>query len=91
MFVFLSCLEDDEVQMKENESLLGVLEWTRETKPVLRDTIPNINYQVACIYIFMDNNTLRMIYTGDDNGKPAIKIYDSNSLNDWTPSTILLK
>ena len=31
-----------------------------------------------------------MIYTGDDNGKPAIKLASSNGLNNWRPSTTLL-
>ena len=67
------------------------IEWTREANPVLRDSIAGIDYQVASdAHVFMDGNQVKMIYTGDDNGKPAIKLASFNSLNDWEPSIILL-
>ncbi len=69
----------------------GIVEWTREASPVLRDLILDENYQVASdAHVFMEGNTLRMIYTGDANGKPAIKIANSNGLDNWKPSTTLL-
>ncbi len=76
---------------KGEVDVLTLAEWTREANPVLRDTIFNENYQVASdAHVFMDGNTLRMIYTGDENGKPAIKLAQSNTINDWKPAETLL-
>ena len=82
--VFQACEKDDSEEFSEEE-------WTRELAPVLRDTIVNENYQVASdAHVFADGNTLRMIYTGDENGKSSIKLAQSNALNDWEPSMTLL-
>lgn len=76
---------------QEAEVVLNFQEWTREQNPILRDTIVGIDYQVASdAHVFMDGNTLRVIYTGDDNDKPAIKLATYNSPNSWDPSTVLL-
>ena len=76
---------------KEKPTVLNSTEWNREASPVLRDYIIGENYQVASdAHVFMDGDTLRMIYTGDENEKPAIKIAHSNAINDWKPYSTLL-
>ena len=78
-FVFQACEKDD-------PEVNSIKEWTRELDPVLRDTIINEDYQVASdAHVFMDGDTLRMIYTGDENEKPSIKLAHSNALNNWEP------
>jgi len=73
---FLSCKRDKTVE-------LTFTEWTREGNPVLRDLILNENYQAASdAHVFLDGDNIRMIYTGDYNGKPAIKIAHSNDIDD---------
>lgn len=84
--VFQAC-EKDNLEVDN----LEVKEWSRESDPVLRDTIISENYQVASdAHVFLDGDTLRMIYTGDVNGKPAIKLARSFTLNNWEPSMTLL-
>ena len=64
---------------------------SREPAPVLRDTIPDENYEAAGdAHVFADGDTLRMIYTGDADGKPAIKAARADALNAWSPSSTLL-
>ena len=76
---------------KNDPKVNNIKEWTRELSPVLRDTIIGGNYQVASdAHVFMDGDTLRMIYSGDDNGKSSIKLAYANALNNWEPSTTLL-
>ena len=83
-FVFQACEKDD-------PKVNSINEWTREVDPVLRDTIINENYQVASdAHVFMDGDILRMIYTGDENGKPSIKLAHSNALNNWEPFMTVL-
>ncbi|GAA0871739.1 hypothetical protein GCM10009117_08850 [Gangjinia marincola] len=83
-FVFLSC-ED------ESDQALDTTQWKRETAPVLRDSIDGINYQVASDpHVFMENGTLNMIYTGDADGIPSIKLATGNALNNWTIEKTLL-
>lgn len=66
-------------------------EWNREAEPVLRDSIISENYQAASdAHVFLDGDTVRMIYTGDHKGKPAIKLARYNDINDWSPSITLL-
>lgn len=80
----LSCKRDETVEV-------NFTEWTREVNPVLRDSILNENYQAASdAHVFLDGDTFRMIYTGDYNGKPAIKLAHFNDINDWSPSITLL-
>ncbi len=82
--LFPSCEGDESID-------LVLTEWTREASPVLRDLILSENYQAASdAHVFMDGDSLRMIYTGDKDGKPAIKLAYSNALNDWSPSSTLL-
>lgn len=62
-------------------------EWQRSLQnPVFRDLIPSENYQTASdSHVFFDeNNLLKMIYTGDENGKPAIKLATGSSWDNWT-------
>ena len=92
-FIFLSFLlplllvscEEDEPKIPDSK------EWNRESMPVLRDSILNANYQVASDpHVFLDEGTLRMIYTGDKDDKPAIKLASAHAINDWTPAATLL-
>jgi len=84
LLVFQSCEKDE-------PNVIDFTEWNREENPVLRDSIINENYQVASdAHVFMDGDSLKMIYTGDENGKPAIKLANANAIDDWTPSGTLL-
>lgn len=85
VFIFFqSCSEDE-------PDVLNIIEWTRESVPVLRDTIIGINYQVASdAHVFTEEGNLYMTYTGDENDKPAIKLAETNTLNNWSPSKTLL-
>jgi len=70
-----------------------IVEWKRVPQnPINRDSIPSENYQAASdAHVFFDeNNQLRMIYTGDYNGKPAIKLANGSSWINWTKDTSLL-
>ena len=76
---------------KDESNMLDFTEWNRELSPVLRDSIKGENYQTASdAHVFMDGNILRMIYTGDENGNPAIKLAQASAINDWEPSATLL-
>jgi predicted cupin superfamily sugar epimerase len=84
LLAFQSCEKDE-------PNVIDFTEWNREENPVLRDSIINENYQVASdAHVFMDGDSLKMIYTGDENGKPAIKLANANAIDDWTPSGTLL-
>lgn len=67
-------------------------EWQREGNgPVFQDLIPSENYQTASdAHVFFDNNELRMIYTGDYNGKPSIKLANGSSWDSWESEKTLL-
>lgn len=69
-----------------------IIDWQRSAQnPIFRDLIPRENYQTASdAHVFFDNNQLRMIYTGDDNGKPAIKLASGSSWKNWTKDSALL-
>ncbi|MGD1848322.1 MAG: hypothetical protein ACFB10_23255, partial [Salibacteraceae bacterium] len=67
--------------------------WVRsENNPVLRDLIPNENYQVASDpHVFYDAaGNLSMIYTGDANGVASIKLARATTPDQWTPERTLL-
>lgn len=84
LLFFQSCEKDEASIMEFNQ-------WNREAIPVLRDSIESENYQTASdAHVFMKDNTLRMIYTGDENGKPAIKLAMANGIKEWSPSGTLL-
>ena len=84
-----SCNDDDNAETSPEE--INSTEWKRELNPVLRDTIIDENFEVASdAHVFMEDQTLRMIYTGDENGKPAIKLAAAKALNDWSPSGTLV-
>ncbi|MCD5381332.1 MAG: hypothetical protein LR008_02030 [Candidatus Pacebacteria bacterium] len=77
----------------ENNNEPRVTEWKRVSQnPIYRDLIPNENYQAASdAHVFFDeNNQLRMIYTGDKDGKPAIKLASGSSWTEWTTDTALV-
>lgn len=86
LMVFIgSCKKDDNAPKIE--------EWQRVAQnPIYRDLIPGENYQAAsdAHVFFDDSNLLRMIYTGDDNGKPAIKLASGSSWYDWTKEKSLI-
>ena len=68
-------------------------EWTRSAdNPVFSDKIPGINYEVASDpHVFLDEtNQLKMIYTGDSNGFPSIKMASGSSVTDWQKDKTLL-
>ena len=68
-------------------------EWTRDSQnPVLRDFIQNENYHSASDpHVFFDeNDSLKMIYSGDENGKITIKLASGTSWNQWTATQTLL-
>ncbi len=68
-------------------------EWQRASQnPIYRDLIPSENYQTASdAHVFFDENSnLKMIYTGDENGKPAIKLASGSSWYNWTKETSLI-
>jgi len=70
-----------------------IVEWKRALQnPIYRDLIPSENYQAASdAHVFFDeNNHLKMIYTGNENGKPAIKLASGSSWNNWTKDTSLI-
>lgn len=61
--------------------------WQRDTNnPVLRDLIPAENYEVASdSHVFYDEDgNLRMVYTGDYQGRAAIKLANGASINQWS-------
>ena len=66
--------------------------WTRHGEPVLRDPIPDENYEVASDgHVFHDaNGNLRMIYTGDTGGHPSIKLATGASWDTWSVTETLL-
>jgi len=84
----VSCSSDTNIPPKE-----AVGEWSRAVQnPIFRDFIPSENYQVASDpHVFFDENgQLKMVYTGDVNGKTAIKLADGNSWTEWSANTALL-
>ncbi|MDC8001499.1 family 43 glycosylhydrolase [Aequorivita todarodis] len=86
ILTFQSCKKNDSPLVEPEAEI-----WVREETPVLRDPIPNENYQSASdAHVFLDNNNLRMIYSGDHNGKSAIKLANGSVLNQWLPAATLL-
>ncbi|MEL6135715.1 MAG: hypothetical protein AAFR59_20340, partial [Bacteroidota bacterium] len=78
---FLSC-QTFEVGTVSN--LTG--DWKRyDQNPVLRDTIPDVNYEVASDpHVFFDGSgKLRMIYSGDVGGNSSIKLASATSWDKW--------
>lgn len=60
-------------------------DWNRYEEAVLRDHIPEDNFEIASDgHIFFDENgTLRMIYSGETDGKSAIKYATGTSWTNW--------
>lgn len=67
-------------------------DWNREATPIFRDMIESENYQVASdAHVFFDeNDDLKMVYTGDFNGQPSIKIASGSNWTSWEKQTVLL-
>ena len=87
LMLFSACSEDE----RPPPSLENA--WSRVSPtPVFRDPIPDENYQVASdAHVFFDaTGTLQMIYTGDIDGKPAIKLAQGTAWDAWTPTGALL-
>ncbi|MDR9416389.1 MAG: hypothetical protein RI564_08900 [Gracilimonas sp.] len=75
------------------ESGYDIIEWERSKEnPVFRDSIPDINYEVASdSHVFIDeDDSLKMIYTGDFNDTSSIKLASGGSVSNWDKQTILL-
>lgn len=88
--VFLTALIIQSCEKTKSDEL-EFDQWTRTSTPVLRDSIASENYQVASdAHVFVDGNSLQMIYSGDKNGKSSIKLARSNGLDAWRPSNTLL-
>ena len=86
--VFSSCATNN-----SDSSIHDKVEWERNSgNPILRDVIANINYEVASDpHVFRDeSDNLKMIYTGDNNDHPSIKMASGSSVNDWQIQTTLL-
>ena len=66
--------------------------WIRHGEPVLRDPVPADNYEVASDgHVFHDDTgTLRMIYTGDTDGFPSIKLATGTSWDVWSVEATLI-
>ena len=62
--------------MQATGSLESLACFTRVGEPVLRDPLPAEDYEVASDgHVFHDEaGELRMIYTGDHEGEPAIEL-----------------
>ncbi len=85
----LSCLLAVACEPKEAEPT----QWNRvANNPVFRDAIPRENYEAASdAHVFYDpNQHLKMIYTGDSDGKPAIKLATGTDWDTWQQSATLL-
>ncbi|MFK7931393.1 MAG: hypothetical protein AB8H79_24645, partial [Myxococcota bacterium] len=59
--------------------------WVRSGEPVLRDPIPEENYQSASDgHVFRDQDgTLRMVYSGDVDGASSIKLATGSDWQTW--------
>lgn len=88
LFVFSSCGTNSS-EISDND----IIEWERSAEnPVFRDLIPDINYEVASDpHVFIDeDDNLKMIYTGDFNDSPSIKLASGSSVSNWEKQTTLL-
>ncbi|TVQ91168.1 MAG: hypothetical protein EA393_04905 [Bacteroidetes bacterium] len=80
IILFSSCETDTDMPI----NLPG--QWKRHPdNPVYRDHIPEQNYEVASDpHVFFDEKgQLYMIYTGDVNGYPGIKLAKGKSWSEW--------
>ena len=66
--------------------------FSRSEEPVLRDPVADGSYEVASDgHAFLDETgTLRMIYTGDEEGRPAIKLATGTAYDQWEVTGSLL-
>ena len=72
---------------------LKIEQWKRVSQnPIYRDLIPSENYQTASdAHVFFDeNNSLKMIYTGDGTDNISIKLASGTSWYNWVEEKILL-
>lgn len=82
--VLLACTNDSNGDSSQVQSIES--EWVCDiNNPILRDLIPAENYQVASDgHVFYDDNgQLRMVYSGDNEGKVAIKLANGTAINQW--------
>ena len=87
-FVISSCATNS-----SDSPINDIKEWERSAdNPVFSDEIPAINYQVASDpHVFFDvDETLKMIYTGDKDDHPSIKLASGSSATNWQKQTTLL-
>ncbi|MEM9894810.1 MAG: hypothetical protein AAF789_00455 [Bacteroidota bacterium] len=87
LLLFFSC-KDKDLEVVEPAGT-----WIRDANnPVLRDLIPEQNYQVASDgHIFYhDNGNLQMVYAGDHEGKIAIKLAKGTAINEWSVQQTLI-
>jgi sucrose-6-phosphate hydrolase SacC (GH32 family) len=69
------------------------MQWVRHPdSPVHRDTLVGENYEVASDpHVFYDSaGGLWMVYTGDEDGRPAIKLAKGQDPTDWSFTATLL-
>ena len=90
--VIISCEDENVTDPDSDEASTG---WTRfDGNPVFRDTVENVdyNYEVASdAHIFLDENqSLKMIYSGDVNERISIKLASGSSWQDWKKEKPLL-
>lgn len=90
LFILFSYIVEKNEQSQRN--LTRSEGWQRfGSGPVFRDFIANENYEAASDpHVFYDGERLLMIYTGDHNGRPSIKLAIGESLHKWQKSSVLL-
>ncbi|MDU9003608.1 glycoside hydrolase family protein [Sedimentitalea todarodis] len=67
-------------------------DWTPDGQPVLRDRVPEENYEVASdSHVFrIPDGRLRMVYAGDSGGTISIKLARSNDWTTWRDGPVLI-
>ncbi len=89
LVMFLSACQKDDSPDPE----VSIDQWQRaDDNPIYRDLIPAENYQSASDpHVFFDEaGELKMIYSGDVNGKSSIKLARGTSWKEWTLEADLL-
>ena len=92
-FCWLSCDKEDVKQRTIEEPLSNPNGWIKEANnPIFRDLIPSENYEVASDpHVFFDNDgSLKMIYSGDNNGFNGIKLATGSRINQWEAEGTLI-
>jgi len=78
------------ISCKKKGPLKG--DWNRFSEPVFRDEIEGENYETASdAHVFLDDSgNLNMIYTGDQDGSPSIKLATGTNWINWSKKSTLL-